>query len=121
MTPRRARFVLIATGLALLVVAVAGMAAALDPEVQAVRRGMAGAASGSASAADLDRRAPSPLPAVAELPCFGCHDPKAYREGERFPHASEDHEDIMGHCHLCHAFQGHFEIVTRKTACEECH
>ena len=30
-------------------------------------------------------------------------------------------EEGVGHCHKCHAFKGHFQVVTREATCEECH
>ena len=55
-----------------------------------------------------------------DLACFRCHGLQEYEHGERFPHATH-REEGAGHCHRCHAFQGHFEVVIRKETCEECH
>lgn len=37
-----------------------------------------------------------------------------------FPHALHA-EEGAGHCHMCHAFKGHFQVVTREATCGECH
>jgi hypothetical protein len=82
--------------------------------------------------------------ALAGLSCFGCHDLKAYHAGNKSKKraASKDDEDdeddddsvigkpfshdlhaeeVGGHCHKCHAFKGHFEVVIREETCGECH
>lgn len=53
-----------------------------------------------------------------KLRCFRCHNIERYRNGEDFSH--EAHEDV-GHCHVCHAFEGHFQAVIRRQVCEDCH
>ncbi len=55
-----------------------------------------------------------------DLACFRCHGLEQFEHGEKFPHATHRQEGA-GHCHRCHAFQGHFEVVIRKDTCEECH
>ncbi len=55
---------------------------------------------------------------VEDLPCFGCHNVERYREGEEFAHSK--HENV-GHCHVCHAFEGHFQATIRRKTCEGCH
>lgn len=57
---------------------------------------------------------------VELLPCFGCHNIERYRTGEKFPHKTHLEEGI-GHCHMCHAFSGHFQVTIRRETCEECH
>jgi hypothetical protein len=44
-----------------------------------------------------------------------------YWKGERFPHRRHDKEMGPQHCHVCHAFEGHLGVVTRKEGCGECH
>jgi hypothetical protein len=57
---------------------------------------------------------------LAGLPCFRCHEMEEFEKGEAFSH--KRHAKELGtHCHLCHAFKGHFEVVTRKDLCAECH
>lgn len=65
----------------------------------------------------FDRLAPTKLD---DLACFRCHGLEEYEHGEKFPHATHRQEGA-GHCHRCHAFQGHFEVTIRKATCEECH
>ena len=57
---------------------------------------------------------------VETLPCFGCHNIERYRTGDEFPHETHKEEGI-GHCHMCHAFSGHFQVTIRRETCEECH
>ena len=65
----------------------------------------------------FDRLKPTKLDNLA---CFQCHDRQRFEHGEKFPHATH-REEGAGHCHRCHAFQGHFEVIIRKATCEECH
>lgn len=62
------------------------------------------------------------LARLAKLPCFECHTIKDYKEGEDFPHVMHEQEQgVGGHCHKCHAFEGHFQVTVRKEVCAECH
>ena len=56
---------------------------------------------------------------VDKLPCFGCHALAQYLHGT-FSHKQHGEEGV-GHCHRCHAFKGHFQVVTREATCGECH
>ena len=60
------------------------------------------------------------LPAVAQLPCFECHQLAAYESGPRFPHAADTHQDL-GHCHRCHRSGGHHGTTVDEAPCKECH
>ncbi len=76
---------------------------------------------------------------LERLPCFECHSLSHYLEGAPpgpadeatetddegppsgpFSHALHADEEV-GHCHMCHAFTGHFQVVTRQETCAECH
>ncbi len=80
---------------------------------------------------------------LERLPCFGCHNIEHYRKGkpkaaaaaagapegkptEEFSHTLHQEENA-GHCHVCHAFEGHFQVTIRKDArkgresCGNCH
>ncbi len=76
------------------------------------------------------------LTRLERLPCFGCHNIEHYRKGkpkvagaapaaEGEPSAEFSHvfhqEQGVGHCHVCHAMQGHFEVTIRKETCAGCH
>lgn len=73
---------------------------------------------------------------LEQLPCFGCHNIEHYRKGKPKPvvPAKEDgdepskefshtlhQQEGVGHCHMCHAFEGHFRVVIRKETCAGCH
>lgn len=55
---------------------------------------------------------------LAEMPCFGCHNLDRYLTETRFGHPQHA---VAGHCHVCHAFESHFEVIVRKENCGECH
>lgn len=55
---------------------------------------------------------------LADLPCFGCHNLERYLTETRFGHPQHA---VAGHCHVCHAFSQHFEVVVRKENCGQCH
>jgi len=59
------------------------------------------------------------LPAVNKLVCFKCHNFERYRAGAEFAHAGEHAK--VGHCHLCHAFEGHLQLTVRESTCEHSH
>jgi len=84
--------------------------------------------------------APAPkarVPLIERLPCFGCHNIEHYRKGRpkpavpaagapegepsaEFSHTLHQEQDV-GHCHVCHAFEGHFQVTIRKETCAGCH
>jgi hypothetical protein len=66
----------------------------------------------------LSARSESPGTRIEDLPCFGCHNIERYKEGEEFSHSK--HRNV-GHCHVCHAFEGHFQVTIRRKTCEGCH
>ena len=55
---------------------------------------------------------------LEKLKCFRCHNIERYRSGDDFSH--DAHEEV-GHCHMCHAFEGHFQATIRRQTCEGCH
>lgn len=73
---------------------------------------------------------------LERLPCFGCHNIEHFRKGNpkaqiqagtaadepkaEFSHTLHEGEGV-GHCHMCHAFEGHFQVVIRKETCAGCH
>ncbi len=74
-------------------------------------------------------------PKLEDISCFVCHDIATFKDprkdgdddddddeviGKPFPHDLHK-EEGAGHCHVCHAFQGHFHTVIREDTCEECH
>ncbi|MCB9525295.1 MAG: hypothetical protein H6702_18245 [Myxococcales bacterium] len=54
----------------------------------------------------------------AEIPCFGCHSYERYQTETRFNHPKHAG---AGHCHGCHAFEGHFQVTIRQEHCDVCH
>lgn len=72
----------------------------------------------TAAATDPEPAVRASAKKIEDLSCFTCHNIEHYREGSDFSHAA--HEDL-GHCHLCHAFEGHFETKVREEVCDECH
>jgi hypothetical protein len=76
---------------------------------------------------------------LRSLPCFGCHNFEHFRLGKPKPlaaaaTASDDdvaetaefshtfhQKEGVGHCHMCHAFEGHFQVTIRKETCAGCH
>ena len=76
---------------------------------------------------------------LESLPCFGCHNIEHFRKGKPKPlaaaaTASDDdvaetaefshtvhQQEGVGHCHMCHAFEGHFQVTIRKETCAGCH
>lgn len=44
----------------------------------------------------------------------------ADEEKAEFSHTLHD-EEVGGHCHVCHAFTGHFQVTIRKGTCDGCH
>jgi hypothetical protein len=73
---------------------------------------------GSAAERPPAGRGGSPRTQLEGLPCFDCHNIERYREGAEFAHSK--HENV-GHCHVCHAFKGHFQATIRRKTCEGCH
>ena len=92
-------------------------------------------------AASAHAVAPTPthkpaLSRLERLPCFGCHNIEHFRKGKpkplvqpgaaagepkpEFSHTLHQDEGV-GHCHMCHAFEGHFQVVIRKETCAGCH
>jgi hypothetical protein len=66
--------------------------------------------------AELNHRpAPPPEPAApaTRVPCFGCHAEARFE-------AHAPHSDA-GHCHTCHAFEGHARALLREEPCGACH
>ena len=68
--------------------------------------------------AELNHRPPRaaperPAPAT-RVPCFGCH------AQARFDDTHAPHTDA-GHCHACHAFEGHARALLREAPCGACH
>ncbi|OIP31239.1 MAG: hypothetical protein AUK47_22815 [Deltaproteobacteria bacterium CG2_30_63_29] len=58
---------------------------------------------------------------LGALPCFReCHNFERFDAGGDFPHSIHLEQEI-GHCHMCHAFDGHFEASVREEICEDCH
>ncbi len=55
---------------------------------------------------------------LAAVPCFGCHSLARFTTETRFGH--KRHEGA-GHCHVCHAFTSHIEVIVRKELCATCH
>ncbi len=85
--------------------------------------------------------APAPVKKSAQsrlehLPCFGCHNIEHYLKGKprapgepapeegepskEFSHTLHQQE-VGGHCHVCHALEGHFQVTIRKETCAGCH
>ena len=95
----------------------------------------------SASANPHVTTAPAPAhkPALSHLerlPCFGCHNIEHYRKGKPKLHKPQGDDDVaetpefshtvhekegVGHCHVCHALEGHFHVTIRKETCAGCH
>lgn len=69
------------------------------------------------------------------LACFSCHSVVEFHKGDPDQPGTDDDGNInpkafshdlhvgegLVHCHLCHAFEGHFQVSIRKATCEECH
>jgi hypothetical protein len=62
--------------------------------------------------------AKSPEDILLNLPCFGCHSRQRFLDETRFSHRVHE---AAGHCHVCHAFSSHFEVIVRKEHCGTCH
>ena len=79
-------------------------------------------AAGAASRTVLPSRTerPEPPTRLESLPCFRCHNLGRYHKGKDFSH-DQHREEGVGHCHVCHAFSGHFEVVVRRGTCDGCH
>lgn len=71
---------------------------------------------GDAPAAPLAARSPEDI--LLSLPCFGCHSRQRFLDEGRFSHRVHE---AAGHCHVCHAFDSHFEVNVRKEHCGTCH
>ena len=93
--------------------------------------------SGGHGRAAAPAEAPKPKGTRLErLPCFGCHNIEHYRKGKpkappaagaaegeqtaEFSHTLHQEQDV-GHCHMCHAIEGHFQVTIRKETCAGCH
>lgn len=76
------------------------------------------------------------LSRLERLPCFGCHNIEHYLKGKpkkpgtadadgdepkgEFSHKVHQEQGV-GHCHMCHALEGHFQVTIRKETCAGCH
>lgn len=72
---------------------------------------------------------------IDKLPCFNCHGVMDFHKGDHDQPGTDEEGNInpkafshdlhagegLVHCHLCHAFEGHFQVTIRKATCEECH
>ena len=94
--------------------------AQLDPlrAAQAELHGTRGEAHGAPDAEDRDAAPLTRRDRLEALPCFGCHNIDRYMSETRFGHPA--HEGA-GHCHVCHAFEGHFAVTVREDHCGVCH
>jgi hypothetical protein len=72
----------------------------------------------AAALPSLPARAKGPEDILLDLPCFGCHSRERFLNETRFGHRAHE---AAGHCHVCHAFESHFEVIVRKEHCGSCH
>ena len=89
--------------------------AAVDP----VGEALAIAAKGEAATSAVPPAPPKPAALQgAEMPCFDCH---SYERWQTEPQFNHPKHAGAGHCHSCHAFEGHFQITIREEHCDVCH
>ncbi len=92
---------------------------AVDPYGR-LKSSMAAQKTAGQRAAEHAAAAPAPdlTPKLDQIACFGCHSYERFTSETRFNHGKHAG---AGHCHGCHAFENHFEVVVRQEHCDACH